>query len=286
MAMSKGHLYRGGDFVRLAPISALSTADLWVAGDAGALGASEAVALVGSRAATRRGLTLAGELAAALVGRGALVVSGGALGVDAAAHEAALRAGGRTVAVLGTGVDVVYPRRHGELFRRIAATGALVSALPPGTEPKPGQFPARNKFIAGLADGVVIVEAGRDSGSLYTAEAALRYGRPVWAVPGSPGADDLLAGGRAIAIRSGADLLAVLDGDDAAQPAPPNGGDEARVWAWLKEVPSDAAVLARSAGLPIAASLAALMELELSGLAVRASGGRWRRLPQPMTGRP
>ncbi len=163
------------------------------------------VAIVGSRRATPQGLALARDLAAALVERGAVIVSGLAHGIDAAAHEGALRAGGTTVAVLGCGVDVPYPRRNRDLARRIRERGALVSEYWPGTPPAPWRFPARNRIVAGLAGAVAVVEAGRRSGALITADFALELGRPVLAVPGWPGA--VASEGCNALLRAGAALL-------------------------------------------------------------------------------
>ncbi|HUL71557.1 MAG TPA: DNA-processing protein DprA [Vicinamibacterales bacterium] len=156
---------------------------LWVRGDVTAL-SQPAIAVVGSRAATPASLTVARALGRDLANAGLVVVSGMARGVDAAAHEGALEAGGRTVAVLGCGADRVYPSEHRALARRIAASGAVVSELPPGMLPLPHHFPLRNRIISGLSVAVVVVEASMHSGSLITARAALEQGRDVLAVPG------------------------------------------------------------------------------------------------------
>ncbi|HKD10951.1 MAG TPA: DNA-processing protein DprA, partial [Thermoanaerobaculia bacterium] len=143
------------------------------------------VAIVGSREATRYGRDVAAALARELSGVGVCVVSGFARGVDAAAHEAALDGPGGTIAVLGCGLDVDYPREHVRLKEALAGRQLLISEFPPGTEPHPGNFPVRNRVIAGLAAGVVVVEASRRSGSLITARLANDFGRDVFAVPGS-----------------------------------------------------------------------------------------------------
>lgn len=143
------------------------------------------IAIVGARRASPYGRHVAGELASGLARRGIVVVSGMALGTDAAAHEGCLRAGGRTIAVLGSGVDVIYPPEHTQLYERIAAQGAVISEAPPGSPPTRGCFPIRNRIISGLALGVVIVEASEKSGALITADHALEQGREVFAVPGS-----------------------------------------------------------------------------------------------------
>jgi DNA processing protein len=156
---------------------------LWVKGDPAWL-AQPAIAVVGSRAATPASLSVARKLGRELAEAGLVVVSGLARGVDGAAHEGALDAGGRTVAVLGCGADRVYPSEHRALARQIAVTGAIASELPPGMLPLPHHFPLRNRIISGLAIGVVVVEASTHSGSLITARAALEQGRAVLAVPG------------------------------------------------------------------------------------------------------
>jgi DNA processing protein len=240
------------------------------------------VAVVGSRAASRRALDLGRALGATLGARGIEVVSGGAIGVDAAAHEGALEAQGTTVAVLGTGIDVVYPERHAALFARIRETGALVTQFAPGSTPRPGRFPTRNRVIAGLADLVVIVEASLDSGSLHTARAAQLLGRTLVAVPGSPGNDQLILDG-AIAVESPADVLAVLEGRPVAPPALPEDPDAVRVYQALDGVggtPRDVGELAFRAGLAIGTCAAMVIDLEARGLVARApdTGGRYVRL--------
>ena len=163
-----------------------------------------AIAVVGSRAATPYGLAVAERLGADLAARGVTVVSGLARGIDSAAHRGALRAGGRTIAVLGSGVDVIYPPENRRLAGEIEARGALVSQFAPGTAPLAGYFPARNRVIAGLSLGVVVVEAASSSGSLITAGLAGELGREVMAVPGpltspqSVGAHRLIQDGAAL----------------------------------------------------------------------------------------
>ena len=163
-----------------------------------------AIAIVGAREATPYGLGCAERLAADLAARGITVVSGLARGIDSAAHRGALAAGGRTIAVLGSGVDVIYPPENRRLAFDIAARGAIVSQFPPGTPPLSGYFPARNRVIAGLSLGVVVVEAAEKSGSLITAGLAGELGREVMAVPGpltslmSRGAHRLIQDGAAL----------------------------------------------------------------------------------------
>ena len=163
----------------------------------GTLSEAPAVAIVGARAASRLGMERAHAAARHLADRGTRVVSGGALGIDGAAHRGALAS---TTVVLGSGVDVAYPARHADLFDQILASGgALASLLPDGTQPRRGTFPQRNPLIAALADVIVVVEAELRSGSLSTARAARELGRVVVAYPGSRGCDRLLATGAGIA---------------------------------------------------------------------------------------
>src|SRR6202166_3837903 len=157
---------------------------LWLRGCLSAL-EPPSVALVGSRAGSPYALAVAGRLAADLTARGLVVVSGLARGVDSAAHRGALGAGGATIAVLGSGADVVYPSEHRALADEIARTGAVMSELAPGTRPLSIFFPMRNRIISGLSRAVVVIEAGEKSGSLITARCALEQGRDVLAVPGN-----------------------------------------------------------------------------------------------------
>ena len=158
-----------------------------------------AVAIVGARAATAEGMGRASHLARHLAGRGVHVVSGGALGIDGAAHRGAIAGGGTTTVVLGNGVDIAYPARHASLFREVLATGGgLVSSYPDGTAPRPGTFPKRNRTIAALVDAVIVIEADLRSGSLSTAAAGRQLGRVIAAWPGSRGCERLLATGAAI----------------------------------------------------------------------------------------
>ncbi len=247
--------------------------------------AGRAVAIVGARAATARGLEIARVLATELAAAGIDVVSGGALGVDAAAHRGALEVldsdgvrRGRTVAVLGTGVDVAYPERNAALFEEIvSAGGALVTQFAPGAQPRRQSFPVRNTVIAGLTDLVIVVEAGAASGTGYTVQAMQALGRPVAAVPGSSGADAFILGG-AHAVTSSADVLAVLDGKAPAPPPVPEDPSTARLYAALDDVPRDVGELAYRAGLAVGTCAALVVDLELGGLAARAAGGRYLRL--------
>jgi DNA processing protein len=171
----------------------------------GTLREEPAVAVVGSRRATAYGKFMTDRIVREMARHGITVVSGMARGIDTAAHWGALRAKGRTVAVLGSGIDVVYPAENGELFERIQGSGAVVTEFPFGTPPLAANFPARNRIISGLSLGVVVVEAGEKSGSLITARLALEQGKEVFAVPGS--IDSPSSRGTHRLIRQGAKLV-------------------------------------------------------------------------------
>jgi DNA processing protein len=251
----------------------------------GGLGTSpRRVALVGSRATDEYGEDVARTIAAGLARAGISVVSGGARGVDAAAHRGALEAGGHTVAVLGTGVDVCYPAEHRALYDGLlAAGGALLSELPDGARGLRHHFPARNRIIAGLCDAVVVVRARERSGALITAEWARSYGVQVLAVPGdvrddlSAGPHELLRSGARVAA-SAADVLAGLGLEAAApvQRALPGidevGGEGAALLRVLTRRPRHADEVANAAGLPPGAALAGLLALELGGLCEQRPG--------------
>jgi DNA processing protein len=248
-----------------------------------------AVAVVGSRDASRYGRDVASRLASDLSGAGVTVVSGFARGVDAAAHESAAAGPGGTIAVLGCGIDVDYPREHQALKARLQAENLVLSEYAPGTEPRPQNFPIRNRIIAGLSSGVVVVEASRRSGSLITARLAADFGRDVFAVPGSVfsgtsvGAHELLRDG-AILCRNAEDVLAELFPSvgpprRAAAPAPgvlELSGESRRVLETLsREESLSAEEIAQSLDLPAASVLASLFELEGAGLAVVTEAGRY-----------
>ena len=233
-------------------------------------------AVVGARAATRAGCDRAKDLARGLAQAGAAIVSGGALGIDAAAHEGALAEFAPTFAVLGCGTDVVYPDRHQDLFRRIAATGGLLSEYPPGTPPRRGQFPARNRIIAGLAEAVVIVEAAFRSGALITASLARAFGRPLFAVPGSPGTDALLRSGRALPAASSDVVLGVLAGESTGPVTAPREPDRfAAILDAMQLGINSPADLCRQVGMALPSLLAVLAEAELEGFVKRAAGNTY-----------
>jgi len=228
------------------------------------------VAIVGSRAARVESVGLAYELAKAWAARGDLIVSGGAIGVDAAAHRGALEGNGTTWAVLGSGVDVPYPSRHASLYDQIVAQGgAILSPFELGAPPIAHHFVQRNRVIAALADAVVVVAAETGSGSLHTARFAMDLGRRVLAVPGTRGADQLIAMGAAVCERA-EDL-------DVARSAPPvaidAGSDEAAVLAVLDvRVGRSTDEIALASGLSASRAGAALFELDLRGLAIALPG--------------
>jgi DNA processing protein len=259
---------------------------LWARGDVAALVAQPIVAIVGARAASPYGLAVAEQLATDLAARGVLIVSGLARGVDSAAHRGALAGGAQTVAVLGSGVDVVYPREHAPLAREIVQRGALVSELAPRTPPQAAFFPQRNRIISGLARAVVVIEAGERSGSLITARAALDQGRDVLAVPGNVltgrnrGAHGLLRDGAKI-VETADDILEELN--LGVGPAPVTGrGAPASNDPILGCLPRGEACglddIAARSGLDSARLLPRLFELEVQGLVRRAGGGRFVRI--------
>lgn len=227
----------------------------------GQLGEGSAVAIVGARAATRRGMDRAHALAKHVVGHGVRVVSGGALGIDGAAHRGA---DGLTTVVLGSGIDVLYPARHADLFDQIVARGgALVSTFPPGMQPRAGTFVARNVIISALADAVVVVEADVQSGSLSTANAARKQGRLVAAYPGSRGCERLLATGAAL-VECGEDVLALLQGRSRSQAPVILDANAMKVRDAMVAGVRGIDAIVRYTGLPVRAVLRALPQLESS----------------------
>ncbi|MCI1190920.1 DNA-processing protein DprA [Calidifontimicrobium sp. SYSU G02091] len=270
----------------LYPPALLHTADppllLFVHGRAELLAARDALAIVGSRNPTAQGRDNARAFAAHFARAGWTVVSGLALGIDGAAHEGALEGGGDTVAVMGTGIDRVYPARHRELAHRIARDGALVSEFPLGTPPLAGHFPQRNRLIAGLARGTLVVEAALESGSLITARLAAEAGREVFAIPGSIHSPQ--SRGCHALIKQGAKLVETADdvlgefgsarGAPAATPAP---APRDPVLDALGHDPATLDALAARTGWPAADLAARLLELELEGHVQRLPGGMYQR---------
>jgi DNA processing protein len=238
-----------------------------------------AVAIVGARSCSAYGAQVARDLARELAAVGVTVVSGLARGIDGEAHRGALAAGGMTVAVLGCGIDRDYPAAHAELARRIAATGAIVSEYPPGVEPAPFRFPARNRIIAALAGATVVVEARARSGALITADFALELGRDVFAVPGeitnalSVGTNDLIRQG-ATPLLSAEDVSSALGiGPACASTTNASVSDGARdILAVLADAACGTDEIVRRLGREAGAVAAALVELELAGLVASAEG--------------
>jgi len=239
------------------------------------------VAVVGARACSSYGRSVARLLARELAAAGAVVVSGMARGIDGEAHRGALDARGITVAVLGCGVDRDYPAAHAELARRICERGLVVSEYEPGIEPAPWRFPARNRIIAGLSRATVVVEARERSGALITADFALEEGREVLAVPGeitsalSAGTNALLRLGATPVTRAG-DVLESLGVEVVAgDPSPSLGTDAAALLERLRDGALTADELVRRSSIEPAAASAALLELELAG-AVALEDGVYR----------
>jgi DNA processing protein len=244
-----------------------------------------AVTIVGSRHPSSYGLEVAEELGYLLAGAGLVVVSGMALGIDAAAHRGALAAGGSTVAVLGGGPDIVYPRSERRLYEGIVASGAVVSEMPPGTAPGPGCFPRRNRIMAALGAMTVVVEAAQPSGSLITAERASKLGREVGAVPGrvttrvARGTNGLLADGAAV-IREAQDVLDRMLGVGIGRTHPdgPSLDPElARVVEAVEGGASTPDATARALGVSAADAAVGLARLELLGYVRVDSAGRYAR---------
>ena len=273
-------------------------AGLFVAGDPAALWQPQ-VAIVGSRNASRSGLANAASFARALAGAGLAITSGLAEGIDGAAHEAALDAGVATIAVLGTGPDIIYPARHAALAARIESGGALVTEFAPGTPGRAENFPRRNRIIAGLSLGTLVVEAGVRSGSLITARYASDQGRDVFAIPGSihhplargchrlirngamlvESADEIVEALRPLAARLGAALRERLG--EASSPADslPSNPEHAQLLDALGHEALGIDALAERTGLGAPALSAMLLELELDGAVAIEHGGLYSRRP-------
>ncbi len=262
---------------------------LYVRGDLSLLQEAQ-LAVVGSRRASPAGLRLAELLSGQLANAGLHICSGLALGIDGAAHRGALRAGGKSIAVMATGIDRIYPLRHRQLAAELEQVGCLVTEFPPGTPPRRQNFPQRNRIISGLSLGVLVVEAALPSGSLITVGTALEQGREVFALPWSI----LHQGGQGCLriIRDGAKMVQTID--DVLEElgplytlqqdlfTPPQGSDSASgdvpksLQQLLGQVGYELSTvdeLARCSGLPIARVLSDLSALELAGLVARSAGG-------------
>ena len=266
---------------------------LFVKGDLNVLGKS-GLAVVGSRAATSYGLKIARDLSGQLAAKGLVVVSGLALGIDTAAHAGALAAGGDTVAVLGCGLDVCYPKSNERLAAQISEAGALVSEYSLGTQPDAFRFPARNRIISGLSRGVLVVEAAQRSGSLITARLALDEGREVFAIPGR--VDSVKSTGTHRLLQEGAKLVGTVDdileelgwqagglGADLA-PCPAASStmalsdDETRILQLLDVYPKHIDAIISQARLGVAKVSEILLLLKLHGLIEAVPGQQYRAI--------
>ena len=271
---------------------------LFIKGDSGLLKLS-AIAVVGARRASELGRRFAFNLGAKLAEKGLCVISGMALGVDGAAHDGCLRSLGPTIAVLGTGLDVVYPAAHRNLCERIVENGLLLTELPPGSGPDRGNFPRRNRIVSGLAQGVVVVEAGEKSGSLITARMALEQGREVFAVPGPPG----MPGSKGVnrLLKDGAQLLESVEDIFLALPwlaaLPENGEpsdtgcrpslkrpalttEQSQLIAALGADEINFDNLLEKTGWDTGLLSQVLLALELNGMLIKSSGNSFRTVPE------
>ncbi|HEX9581051.1 MAG TPA: DNA-processing protein DprA [Gemmatimonadales bacterium] len=255
--------------------------------------ASQAVAIVGSRAHTRYGAEACRHFAAGLGRAGLVVVSGMARGIDAVAHLAAMDAGAGTVGVLGNGLGVVYPAANTVLYQRVAAQGCLLAEQPPGERPHAGSFPRRNRLISGLARVTLVVEARAKSGALITADCALSQGREVQAVPGpitsptSVGCNRLIQLGAkpALGLRDVLEEYGLAPADVPAATLPTDlTGDERRVLSALSPDPQPVDDLGARAALGASDVLAVLTSLEIRGLAVQEPGKTFRRTDTMLVG--
>lgn len=256
---------------------------VWVMGDLAPVRDRLAVSIVGTRDCTEYGERITRQLSGAFARAGVTVVSGMALGIDAAAHRAAMESSGPTVAVLGTGVDLPYPASHRSLHAKIRERGLVLSEAPPGTRAQKGCFPRRNRIIAALGVATIVVEAGVKSGALNTAEHAVALDRKLAAVPGpidsptSLGSNLLLRDG-AYPITSIADALALLGRSEVAPLAgAPETGDERRVWVALERPAADFDVLCARTDLPARICFETVTALEIRGLVECSLTGELRR---------
>lgn len=252
------------------------------------------IAVVGSRQCSHYGMEQAERFGALLAGAGLTVVSGLARGIDGHAHEGALQAKGRTVAVLGSGVDLVYPPEHADLAARICESGALLSEEPLGSPPTADSFPRRNRIIAGIGLGTLVIEASKRSGALITARLASEYNREVFALPGrvdtptAMGVNDLIRSGAAKLVASLEDILDELGEVGRMMAAPAEGSsttelpagldaEEARIVACLAENELHVEQIVQRSALPPAKVAAMLTMLEIKGLVVALPGNRYAR---------
>jgi DNA processing protein len=251
------------------------------------------IAMVGARAASSYGLQVAERLATELARHELVITSGLALGIDTAAHRGALAAKGKTIAVMGCGLDIIYPSQNRKIHGQIAAHGAIISESPLGTLPESFRFPARNRIISGLSLGVVVVEAAHRSGTLITAHQALEQGRDVFAIPGridspkSEGCHRLIQEGAKL-VHGTADILEELMAltspaslpEAKAQP-PPLPLEEGQVFSLLEVYPKNIEEIIQAARLPAHRISEILLHLELRGLVASLPGNQYQRLAEP-----
>lgn len=268
---------------------------LYMAGETGK-NDKNAIAVVGSRDPTEYGKKVTARISSDLVNAGVTIVSGMARGIDSEAHRSAIANGGRTIAVLGCGLDIVYPPENVRLFKAIAENGAVVSPFPLGTKPEKGNFPVRNRIISGLSLGVVVIQATTpDSGSLITARHALEQGREVFAVPGeigrntSRGTNILIKKGEAKLVENAGDILVEIlpqlvsreMGEEKnifmEKSRPKLEGDEKRVYESMDDQPVHIDIIARKCNIPVHEISAVLLKLELKNLVLRRPGMHYVR---------
>jgi DNA processing protein len=255
----------------------------------GNLDQGDSIAVVGTRKPTAYGMSVAKRIAAELAEAGLTIVSGLARGIDTQAHRGALKAKGRTIAVLGSGIDVAYPPENRELMREITQAGAVVSENPFGTQPEAGYFPARNRIISGLSRGTVIVEAAVDSGSLITAQYALEQNRKLFAIPGniaspnSRGTHSLIRQG-ALLVEGGSDILRELgvatscgERKQVRRSLPVLDTDEQAVLRCIQNDPKHIDRIMKESGLTAGKLSAVLITLELKGLVSQVPGKQYVR---------
>jgi DNA processing protein len=261
---------------------------LWAMGELSRL-QGDCVAMVGARNATPQGVRDAEDMARALSAAGLTIVSGLALGIDAAAHRGGLAHAGSSVGVMGTGMDILYPRRNRELAARIAAEGCLLTEFPLGTPPASGNFPRRNRIISGLSRAVLVVEANENSGSLLTADCALQQDRDVLAMPGSihsplaKGCHKLIKQGAAL-VETAADVFEAL-GMAPRVPATMQGSKwqqpEDGLLRAMGHAPMSPDQIASRSGLATATVIARLSRLQISGQIEEVASGRFQRVDRP-----
>lgn len=288
------HASRTGDGPKSHCDDAIPPHGLWVKGSNIRSLTEKAITIVGTRAFTRYGYSIAADISAECAAHGWTVVSGGALGIDISAHRGALAAGHATIAVIANGIDIAYPAAHRKDFDDISHAGAVITEYPPGTRPARHRFLTRNRLSAALGDGVIVIEAGYRSGALNTVSWAETMNKRIFALPGpvtsrsSHGCHRLIRDGRAELIESGADLieslspLGLVDSDVELQmkfpPRPVQRLERSslRVFDAVSDQGSHATAIAASAGLPLAQTMSILCELKTKGFINRV-GNLWER---------